>query len=129
MANYIQDAKDALQSLKEDGLGVIWTIQDLTSFNPITGVSTSTSSTQTIYGILKSPKTFRGNTGYDETLEKASRLGRAKVFYCAAFGLTGKPEPGDLITTPEGIIYKIHAVTSLQPGGIYITHTLTLLQQ
>ena len=104
------------------------TRRDTSSFDPVNGELVSVESTQLLVGLLKSPKTFRGNTGFDQTLEDASRLGRAKVFYCAAYGLQFRPQVADLVLI-NSVSFKIHAVTTLEPGGLPITHTLTLLQE
>lgn len=127
MADYLQDAKDAYADLKESGMEVDL-LRNVEVLDPVAGESTlGTPFTMTLTGLLKSPKTFRGNTGYDETLEAAARIGRAKVFYCAAYGLPEVPKIGDMVTIHD-IAYKVHAITTLEPGGIAITHNLTLLQ-
>lgn len=127
--DYTQDAKDALADIGEAGIDVTLTRKMPRVVEPINGtIRNGVDFQMTLSGIVKSPKTFRGNTGYDQTLEEASRLGRAKVFQCGAYGLASYPQGGDLVVI-NSITYKVHAVTTLQPGNVPILHSLTLIQQ
>lgn len=127
MPKYENIARNAFLTLQKSGVQIILS-RVISTFDPVVGIETPTGVfTMTLTGILKSPKTFRGNTGYDEVLENAAMLGRAKVLYCAAHGLLEAPQLGDIVTISD-ISFKVHAITILEPGGLPITYSLTLIQ-
>lgn len=128
MADYPQDAAEALASIKEDGAGYTVTRRTSGAFNPITQTHTDpATAAQTVYAIRKKLTREKYNSGQDEALVAAVRKGRACCLLCAAAGLAFVPGAADRVTI-DGKDYTIVGIEALSPGGVPILYTLTCIQ-
>lgn len=117
----IQDARDAHDALMEDGQPVTITRVTEGAYNPATGSTSETTTTQTGVGAVFPYSPGLRNQPGSMIAENDQQL------LLSTLGSTGAPlnpapSVNDRVTLADGSVHTIEAVQTLAPAGIDIMH-------
>lgn len=118
--NYAKPKANATKMLTRYGQSVVITSHVIGAYNPDTGSSTDTTSTQTGVGVIFEWGKQGSSPSYGKSMiDTSSILTGDKQLYLSATGIT-TPNIGDTITDINGSVYTIIMLKELAPSGVTV---------
>lgn len=122
--DYTKQAASARNQIRKKGQ-VVNFARRTSVVNTVTGEDTGVDVTTWGGFALRVPN-YKGVSfdGMDTAFKSGMVLGTSTVFLVPAYQLEHQPQPGDTITLGDGSIWSIKGMTSLNPSGQPILHTV-----
>ena len=118
--NYAKPKTNATKMLTRYGQSVTITSHVIGSYDPTTGSSSDTTSTQTGVGVILEWGQQGSTPSYGKSMiDTSAILAGDKQLYLSATGIT-VPNIGDTITDVNGRVYTIIMIKELAPSGVTV---------
>lgn len=120
--NYTRVKANATRMLTRYGQSIVITSHSVGAYNPDTGTSTDTTSTQTGIGVMFEWGQQGSTPSYGKSMIDPSLiLAGDKQLFLSATGIT-VPSINDTVTDASGKVYTIKMLKELAPSGVAVLY-------